>query len=568
MKIETLKFVADNSGGTLLRADLDLENLQTMDRSRQHDLPVAYIVRTEDLSPLRKLKDQILDRGIKHKAKGLSNFLLRKNKIPIINGNYGHAGQLKRSVRTLLENALRIGERNLYVIGADEEIFGSLWEEAGFPLNEQRLAKRGRISKSFPVRSDLLPEGHTSSQLILEMMGRCDEPPELTRKYVGDSLEVQLVRQLLLRAARVDDTVLLLGDTGTGKELVARAIHDYSKRSHGKFIPVNCGAIPRELLESELFGHERGSFTGALQKRKGQWEEADKGTLFLDEIGDLYPEHQVKILHSLQDGRIRSIGAEKEIKVDVRVIAATNRDLYSMVQAKAFREDLYYRLREFLIRTPALRNHPEDIPTLSTLFWRRITGDEKSGLPKEILEELQSYGWPGNVRELKMVLNHLRSLFGISNLRVDHLRAVFLLQGQIIQEGPTPSSPQKIGLRQVECLDHLRKTEEILRASEVALQPFLKGHGIERETIISVQNLVQLRLNELEVLCRHPLLFYDEATFSGVYQFKGKLAYFHDLLQKSTKEAMHYWKKEVARGFKETLGNISGEIKTLLSSGP
>ena len=155
-----------------------------------------------------------------------------------------------------------------------------------------------------------------------------------------------------------------------------------------KFTPVNCGAIPRELLESELFGHEKGSFTGAVHRKMGLWEVADQGTLFLDEVGDLALGHQVKILHALQNGCIRRVGGEKEIQVDARVIAATNRNLFSMVQAGHFREDLYYRLREFLIRTPALRDHPGDIPLLAQAFWAKIVHDETKPCPRKSFRNL------------------------------------------------------------------------------------------------------------------------------------------------------------------------------------
>jgi transcriptional regulator with GAF, ATPase, and Fis domain len=166
--------------------------------------------------------------------------------------------------------------------------------------------------------------------------------------------------------------VLVLGDTGTGKEVIARSIHNYSARASEKFVPVNCGAIPSELLESELFGHKRFTFTDAKYDKKGLWEITGNGTLFLDEVGDLALIHQVKILRALEENKIRPIGEVKEIRVNARVIAATNRDLFSMVKAGHFREDLYYRLRSFLLRTPGLRDHPEDIPTLARFFWKKI----------------------------------------------------------------------------------------------------------------------------------------------------------------------------------------------------
>ena len=195
-----------------------------------------------------------------------------------------------------------------------------------------------------------------------------------------------------------------MGDTGTGKEIVARSIYENSERRRHDFVTVNCGAIPRDLLENELYGHVKGAYTDAKEDKSGLWEAAGEGVLFLDEIGDLQPEHQAKVLRALEDAEIRKLGATKGTKVKARIIAATNRDLHAMVQTGQFREDLYYRLRGFLIRTPALREHPDDIPLLAQHFWQKINHGKRKILPPEILTELKSCRWPGNARELKMML--------------------------------------------------------------------------------------------------------------------------------------------------------------------
>jgi two-component system, NtrC family, response regulator AtoC len=218
------------------------------------------------------------------------------------------------------------------------------------------------------------------------------------------------VREIIGQAARVDVTVLVSGETGTGKDLVSRAIHDFSARQTGPFIKVNCAAMPRELLESELFGHERGAFTGAHQLKIGRFESANHGTIFLDEIGDLHPALQGKLLHVLQDGQFSRVGGRATINVDVRVLAATNQNLEQAVAAGRFREDLFYRLNVVQIVVPPLRERPEEIPVLAEYFTRRYsTLYQHPGfkLPPETLQRLMRYRYPGNVRELENMIKRM-----------------------------------------------------------------------------------------------------------------------------------------------------------------
>ncbi len=221
---------------------------------------------------------------------------------------------------------------------------------------------------------------------------------------VGKSAPMQDVYRLLEQASALDITVLLTGDTGTGKELAARAIHYHSARKERRFVPVNCGALPAELVESELFGHARGAFTGATGAKPGLFEEASGGTIFLDEVGELPLPIQVKLNRVLQEREIRRVGDNAPVKVDVRVIAATHRDLKAEVQAGRFREDLFYRLYVFPVRMPALRERREDIPLLAAHFLEkhaRALRREISELTPEALRALTGYDWPGNVRELE-----------------------------------------------------------------------------------------------------------------------------------------------------------------------
>jgi formate hydrogenlyase transcriptional activator len=223
-------------------------------------------------------------------------------------------------------------------------------------------------------------------------------------EIVGESPELTSMLELLCTVAPTDSSVLVLGETGTGKELVARAIHKLSSRSEKPFVKLNCAAIPVGLLESELFGHERGAFTGAIAQKTGRFELADKGTLFLDEVGDIPLELQPKLLRVLQEQEFERLGSNHTHKVDVRLIAATHRDLSGMVRRGTFREDLYYRLKVFPIRVPALRQRAEDIPQLvwhfTGLFSQRMK-KRIDQIPPETMEALVRYRWPGNVRELQ-----------------------------------------------------------------------------------------------------------------------------------------------------------------------
>jgi formate hydrogenlyase transcriptional activator len=225
---------------------------------------------------------------------------------------------------------------------------------------------------------------------------------------IGNSVAFRETTKAIGMVAPVDSAVLLLGETGTGKEVIARAIHDAGPRRHQRFVAVNCAAIPSGLLESELFGHERGAFTGAVSQTVGRFQAADRGTLFLDEVGDLPLELQPKLLRALQEQQVERLGSGgRPMSVDVRVIAATNQDLAEMVQARAFRADLFYRLNVFPIRVPPLRERAEDIPLFIAHFVRRLAerqGKKIEEVPDEVIATLKHYSWPGNVRELQNVI--------------------------------------------------------------------------------------------------------------------------------------------------------------------
>nr|HMN69749.1 sigma-54 dependent transcriptional regulator [Bdellovibrionales bacterium] len=238
---------------------------------------------------------------------------------------------------------------------------------------------------------------------------------------IGQSEAIQNVLGMIERVAQSDSTVLIMGESGTGKELIAKALHYNSLRSAEPFIPINCSAIPAELLESELFGHVKGAFTGAIANRSGRFEMADDGTLFLDEIGDMSPALQVKLLRVLQERSFEPVGSTKTINANVRVIAATNVDLETAVEEGEFREDLFYRLNVIPIRIPALRERPSDIPLLLHHFmqtFNRTRGRQLTGIAPDALQLLMAYSWPGNIRELENLVERLSILKGQGQIEV------------------------------------------------------------------------------------------------------------------------------------------------------
>ncbi|AJG12234.1 sigma-54-dependent Fis family transcriptional regulator [Pseudomonas plecoglossicida] len=278
-----------------------------------------------------------------------------------------------------------------------------------------------------PSYSQLLDSLHRA-QVYREMYDQARErgrqrEPNLFRSLVGTSRAIQHVRQMMQQVADTDASVLILGESGTGKEVVARNLHYHSKRREAPFVPVNCGAIPAELLESELFGHEKGAFTGAITSRAGRFELANGGTLFLDEIGDMPLPMQVKLLRVLQERTFERVGSNKTQSIDVRIIAATHKNLETMIEDGTFREDLYYRLNVFPIEMAPLRERVEDIPLLMNELISRMEHEKRGSIRfnSASIMSLCRHGWPGNVRELanlveRMAIMHPYGVIGVSEL--------------------------------------------------------------------------------------------------------------------------------------------------------
>ena len=271
-----------------------------------------------------------------------------------------------------------------------------------FSPEELRIRVKKVVEKiSEREKRELLEE---ENQILQEII---NTPYE---EIIGQSPEMKKVFSIIERVAKQDSTVLIEGESGTGKELVARAIHRQSRRADKPFIKVNCGALNENLLESELFGHEKGSFTGAIRQKRGRFELANGGTLFLDEIGDISPTMQVKLLRVIQEQEFERVGGEQTIKVDVRIISATNKNLAELIKNGLFREDLYYRLSVIPIKLPSLRERKSDIPLLANFFLQKILKnkpDLKKTIPSESMQLFLDYSWPGNIRELENLVERL-----------------------------------------------------------------------------------------------------------------------------------------------------------------
>jgi DNA-binding NtrC family response regulator len=375
----------------------------------------------------------------------------------------------------------------LEFLDLDAENRRQLWS-ALIPLLPQNL-------KECPYCAEVLssPPGQNCGVCLMPLdfrqRGYLERLPEdaYTPRMIGACQTMLQVFRLIDKVSPTDFPVLVTGASGTGKEMVAQAIRQRSRRARGPFVVVNCGAIPRELLESELFGHERGAFSGAYHTVVGKVELAHQGTLFLDEIGELPPELQVKLLRFLQGFTFERVGGRKTIQVDVRIISATNADLKKLVKAERFREDLYYRLEGINIELPLLKDRVEDIPILAELFLRRLraeTGKELDGFSKDAREALLGYSWPGNIREL---MNRLQ-------------RAVVMADGRMItanhlglsRKCPPINSFDGWGLREavshfeatllsetlIKCGGCISRTAEMLKTSRSVIYHLLNKHNL------------------------------------------------------------------------------------------
>ena len=354
-------------------------------------------------------------------------------------------------------------------------------------LADSRLGKQERITDNFNQITKLFDN-------VANILSNV-EAKELFPHIIGSSASMRNIFTQIIKVAPTDSTVLISGESGTGKELIASSIYEHSMRKDRPFIKINCVAIPEGLLESELFGHERGSFTGATEQKKGKFEIADHGTIFLDEIGDMPLATQSKLLRVLQEKEFERVGGVKLIRVDIRVIAATNKNLPAMIKNGTFREDLYFRLNVFSISLPALRERKEDIPLISNCFLESLPKPAK--LSTSALQELIGYSWPGNVRELRNILEQSSILSENGIIELHHLpEALFKQNSQNeVNLSDDMALDAKLELMEKEIIiAALRKTRgiqvkaaDVLGINQRSLWHRIKKYSIEINTFRNLQ---------------------------------------------------------------------------------
>jgi formate hydrogenlyase transcriptional activator len=354
-----------------------------------------------------------------------------------------------------------------------------VWENAVLSENHNDM------SRAWKCRPHILARRHQAE--------KSTDVNEGFEGIVGASRALREVLDLVRTVAPSNSTALLEGETGTGKELIARAIHQHSARRHRSFVKLNCAAIPLGLLESELFGHERGAFTGAVTRKAGRFEAADRGTLFLDEIGDIPLELQAKLLRVLQEGEFERLGSTQTQRVNLRLVAATNRDLTDMVSKKQFRSDLYYRLNVFPIAVPPLRDRLGDIPLLVVHFVKRFAdqmGKPIDQVPAEVMQALASHAWPGNIRELENFIE----------------RSVILTRGNVLHAPlaglKRVAEAEPLGAITLEDAqrEHIRKTLEHTRWVVAGANGAAARLGVKRSTLyFRMKKLGIVRWNDAEV---------------------------------------------------------------------
>jgi transcriptional regulator with GAF, ATPase, and Fis domain len=441
-----------------------------------------------------------------------------------------------------LRNARQDGKRGPFVIAVPTEHFRVLWEAAG---------------EAESPASTVSDEASFEDRLLTE---RVDDA--LVRDYVGCSRRYQLVRCAIVVAARTDNPVLIMGETGTGKEIVARAIHKRSQRCRGPFIAVNCAAIPETLFESELFGHEKGAFTGASQARLGYWRAAADGTLFLDEIGDLCREGQAKVLRVLQEGKIQPVGMEQEVEVNVRVLAATHRDLFAMVQEGRFRQDLLYRLLQWRIETPPLTDSPEDLELIAQSVWQSVSGGRGARLGNDVIRQLQSCPWPGNVRELTAVLRQAHSVVGDGKVT---RRLIESVVERFPSDDASPGvEPGDDGRRhQARCLRQLCRLADALRACQVVARPLEQDERCDARVLQALSIELGRQLPVLDRLGAKPALLWDEGLTGMIDIACGGIARFLDMVSRDEADCRREWRHSLAPVLRDAIARTIRETRSL-----
>ncbi len=534
--------------GDISRLLLEAGNDAALAQLKAAAAPAAVIVRASDVDTFSG-REGCLDCGMQKRTGknrttiDLWRMLGRKPKqLPLVRSAYTSAGRLGAALDALFRNARKHGERNLYLIGVDEVIFEHLQSKTA-----------DEPSRGADIRWPLF-------------LRSVKVDPELEKSFLGLSFQYADVRKRIMVARSCDLTTLITGATGTGKEIVARAIHEGSRRNSGTgvFVPVNCGAIPMHLLESELFGCEPNVVTDVKKRVVGLWNYADKGTLFLDEIGHMTLDHQARILRAIESGKIRRIGATEELSVDVRVIAATNRDLEMLVERGEFLEDLYFRLAQLIIYTPSLHESPpEDLRHIAQQLW--LKNGRETPLPDEILDLLPEYTRVGNVRQLNNVLIRLAAYMdadGIRKINRDFFESVMRLPGPVKPSPPRPS-PQALTDYVADCLTHLRETMVVIRTCKVQLRSLARPEAIGQDTAAGLRLNLEEPCRQLERLCLDPSRFHRHLVFLETCRFKDMLATLLDQAASQPMYARSFWQSELKPQYDRLLSAMADEIRQI-----
>jgi len=575
MKIDAVVFTQSDNNNNPSGMSLEIEEIKQNTHNYETKTKSLIVFSERYTEKLKVYENEIDFLGQQNDAVGLTKmFESTKDKIPLAVGKYSHIRRFIGSVYAYLNKDEVIRNRSLLALG--DEVFKELWQTTSGNTSDAifNLFIPGKIKSSVKTsEKQLEPDEDDLCQMLPPMA----VSPDIEDAYIGESRDTKFIRQLIIRASQNQRPVLVLGDSGTGKDVIARQIHHHSDRSAKPFISINCGAIPSELFESELFGHTKGAFSGATYDKTGLWEAADGGTLFLDEIGDLSLHHQVKILRALQDGSGRRVGSVKNNKLNARVIAATNRHLYKMVTQGQFREDLYYRLRlGMLIYTSPLRDRREDIPLMTLSFWEKINpeNDHRPQLSKEILSRLMDYQWPGNVREIKSILNSLYSFFYEEDLlTVKHLEAILAYEGQdTIKPSEASDVPTKTKMlsNKIKTMRQLIRVDELIEAIINDMTRFTSSHNInlnhniDSDSLLFFQSNLKNRIDELDALCLYPLRFGSSVMFDEINLLRSRLLYFYGILGHDFQKACNFWQEDTKVVLKNTKNKISQIIGDLM----
>lgn len=548
--------------------------------------PALYVVPQNDVSHILEM-DAVFDgRGKKNDSKGLTWYLEKSNdrKIPVLIGDYSkiehrtdtdqydleekplRIGTALNSFQVLLTNwgtqKRQANSYNAFILGLDENLLKAIFIKYG------KDSERRYIDELQNKIYDLAEYNKNATQKVM-IVSRSSG--RINQELIGNSDAIIQVRKQILRAGKHTQHVLLQGKTGTGKSLAARLIHNYSTLGQRRFVTLACGSVTGTLFESELYGHVKGAFTGALNNRKGLWQEARGGTLFLDEIGDMPLDQQAKILVAIGRNKIRPVGSDNDVMVNARLIFATNRDLWAMVQQGTFREDLFYRIRYITIMMPALSEQKDSIKYIAQKFWSKIKKSSKDpDLSDEILDRIEQVNWTGNVRSLKAVLNHL--YYWNLDKQIKDLKDLNTALGEMHMNTTQPCSncepenlENEVDMHRIKCLRHLKNTEEWVRSCQKIFEPLTNNSANPDGVQLLDKRLLKNRLEQINQLITEPLLFYKEDSFIFIHQLQGKMVYFSELIEKQMwPQAQKYLDTELNAHLNKTQTLFFGSIQALM----